>query len=206
MNAPPSRRAAWVGLAAAVAAFGMGASCKGSDERRPLTACTSANAGATKSTFHGSAARLGWSDREPGLTSDRVAKGMRSAWTSAPFDTLEIGGVTYVGRTYASPLYADGIPITRGLATGAALSVVYVATSNGDVYALAASDAACANGTASAGTVLWHTRIVAAAVPPTLDGRDRDPPLLPGIAVGTLATPVLDTTSSPPVLYVNWSC
>lgn len=176
--------------------------CRAPDERR-LTACRAPNDGITKTTFHGSAARLGSVDGEPALAAERVSRGMRSLWTSAPFASLDVAGVSYVGRTYASPLYADAVRMTKGAATGDKLSVVYVATSNGDVYALAASEAACAEGTLAPGSVLWRTRIVTPDVPPALDGREKGGPTVPGIAIGTLSTPVLDLASSPPVLYVT---
>lgn len=187
-------------------ATGLGAlfACRSNESRPPdLTACRSSAEGIVKTAFHGGAARNGWTDREPALASDRVARGMKSLWVSAPFETLELDGVSYAGRTYASPLYADGVRITKGAAIGERLSVVYVATSNGDVYALAASEAPCAEGTLAPGRALWRTRIVTPAVPPTLDSQQKNDPHFPGIAVGTLSTPVLDLAASPPVLYVT---
>src|SRR6185295_4576027 len=111
----------------------------------------------------------------PALTSDRVARSMASKWVSAPFETATIRGTTYVGRAYGSPLYADGVRVARGPAVGESLSVVFVATSNGDVYAVSATDTPCNNGTLPAGSVLWRTHIAAPEVPPKLDGREDGP-------------------------------
>jgi len=195
---------------AAIAVLGVNAlvllefACRSSgDASRPLTACRARTEGITKTTFHGSTARTGWTDHEADLVATRVGRGMKALWTSAPFETFETGGVTYPGRTYASPLFADGVHMTQGAAMGESVSVVFIATSNGDVYALAASEASCAEGTLAPGSVLWRTRLVVPGVAPKLDGRDKDEPRYPGIAVGTLSTPVLDLTSSPPTLYVT---
>ena len=189
----------------AIALLLAGFSCRssGSSSDRARTACRSHTEGITKTTFHGNPARTGWTDREPELSAERVGRGMKALWTSPPFETFETGGVTYAGRTYASPLYADGIRMTKGAAIGESLSVIFTATSNGDVYALTASEASCAEGTLAAGSVLWRTRLVVPGVAPKLDGRDSADPRYPGIAVGTLSTPVLDLKSSPPILYVT---
>jgi outer membrane protein assembly factor BamB len=200
-----SRRTAVV--AALAMALAVVLACKSSDKSsdtvRVLSACRSPNRGAAKTTFHGSSARLGWTASEPELTADPVARGMKPLWTSEPFATFDFAGSHYRGRAYASPLVADGIRITSGAALGETLSVVYVATSNGDVYAIAASEAPCAEGTLAGGTVLWRTRLVVPDVSPALDGRERDGPAFPGIAVGTMSTPVLDLATSPPTLYVT---
>ncbi len=177
------------------------AACQSSEASHPLSECRSPKQGITKTAFHGGAARLGWTDLEPELSPPRIARGMKELWASAPFESIERGGHRYVGRAYASPLYADGIRIGKGPATGSSMSAIFTATSNGDVYALAASDAPCAEGTLKAGTVLWRSRLVSAEVAPRLDGSDV-PPRYPGIAVGVLSTPVLDLSASPPILYV----
>lgn len=198
-----ARLACAAALVAGALAIGATASCRADSEPRAMTACRSASEGVTKSTFHGSTARLGWSEREPALASDQVARGMKPLWTSAPFDTFADGAIVYAGRAYASPLYADGVRMTGGRAAGDALSVVYVATSNGDVYAVAATDTPCAEGLLTAGSTLWRARIVTPSAPPLLDGREKDGRTWAGIAVGTLSTPVLDMATSPPTLYVT---
>jgi hypothetical protein len=185
--------------------FGVGAliACHSVQEQRVLTACRASREGITKTTFHGSSARTGWTDREPDLAADRVARGMTPLWTSEPFERFDSAGITYVGRTYASPLYADGLRMTTSATKGESLSAVFVATSNGDVYALAASEASCAEGTLAPGSVLWRTRLVVPAVAPALDGRKLVEPVYGGLVVGTLSTPVLDLATSPPTLYVT---
>jgi outer membrane protein assembly factor BamB len=71
---------------------------------------------------------------------------------------------------------------------------VFVATSNGDIAAFNAFDADCKEGESriDAGTLLWSTRLVTPGVPPRLDNGNATPPRFPGIAVGALATPVID--------------
>jgi outer membrane protein assembly factor BamB len=184
--------------------FAAAAACRArAEDPKPLSACRATPTGITKTTFHGSTARLGWVSGEPDLAPSRVARGMSALWTSAPFDTFDLNGTSYPGRAYASPLYADGIRITKGAAAGSPLSVVFVATSNGDVIALSAFDAACAEGPLAAGTVLWKTRLVVPDVPPKLDGRDKGDRPIPAIAVGTVSTPVLDLAAPSPILYVS---
>jgi hypothetical protein len=178
--------------------------CKSSlpaPEATPMSACKSARVGVTKPMFHGDRARSGWNDHEPDLSPERVGSDMTAPWTSEPFATLERDGISYVGRAYASPLYADGVRIASGRTTGAALSVVFVATSNGDVYAISAFDSACDEGTAPAGKVLWRAHLVTPDVSPLLDARTNGEPKYGGIAIGVLATPVLDLASE--TLYVS---
>lgn len=178
----------------------LAASCRSSGgSPPPRTACLSSRAGEVVPMFHGDRARLGWSDAQPDLAPERVARGMRLAFASEPFPSLERGGVVQPGRAYASPLYADDVPVRRGAATGARVSLALVATSNGDVLAIAAADASCAEGPLAAGTTVWRTRLVNADVVPDLDGRSRTEPKVSGVALGTLATPVLDGTT----LYVT---
>ncbi len=162
--------------------------------RRPFAAtsatCTS-ESGTAVPMFHGDRARTGAFDREPSLTAPRVAPGMKRAFSSPPFPSLVRGDVTYPGRAYASPLYAAGVTFTRGAAAGMTTDAVLVATSNGDVLALAASDVRCTDASLPAGAVLWQTRLVEAAEVPDLDGRKTAAPHVPGIALGVLSTPVL---------------
>ena len=202
MKAPP--RATCAVVIVAIATTASIAACRArAEEPKPLTSCRAATTGITKTTFHGSAARLGWSSVEPDLAPASVARGMSTAWTSPPFATFDVNGTTYPGRAYASPLYADGIRIQKGAAAGNPLSVIFVATSNGDVYAISAFDAGCTEGLLEAGTILWQTHLVSPGVPPKLDGRDDHDPRFPAIAVGTVSTPVLDLAAKVPVLYVT---
>ncbi len=102
-------------------------------------------------------------------------------WESAPFDAY--AGVP--GRMYASPLYLEAVTLSAGAFAGKTLPVVYAATSNADVYAIAATSGAGV----SAGTVLWKTRVGT-----------------PGAGVddlrsGIMGTPVLDPAATPPRIY-----
>lgn len=183
-------RAHALGALVTSALLAFAAACSRKPVAIVLTSCTSAP-GTTVPMFHGDRSRAGSFDREPRLTAPHVAPGMRRAFTSAPFPTIARGDVTYAGRAYASPLYAAAVTVTRGVAAGVTTDAVIVATSNGDVLALAASDVTCAEAVLPAGTVLWQRRIVTAAEVPDLDGRKTDLPHVAGIAMGVLSTPIL---------------
>jgi hypothetical protein len=90
---------------------------------------------------------------------------------------------------YATPLYAAAVKVGGGT-----LPVVFAATSNGAVYALAARALSCEGGasTISAGQVLWKAQLGQPVVVPGLDGQQG----FPGVAVGILSTPVYDVSSS----------
>ncbi|WP_394842268.1 hypothetical protein LZC95_34970 [Pendulispora brunnea] len=169
----------------------------------PLERCRSGMHGLQKPMYHGNRERLGWNDTEDVLTPAAVQGGhFQPLWNSAPFDGAKIEGQEFVGRAYASLLYADDIHIRGGVYDGAVASVVYGATSNGWVYAVNAFEAPCAARSIAPGAFLWRTRTVTPAVAPTLDGRTAAP-AYSGIAVGTLSTPILDLEARPPRLYVT---
>jgi hypothetical protein len=90
---------------------------------------------------------------------------------------------------YASPLYLDTLTLGPGPFAGITLPVIFGATTNADVYAIAAFTVA----STPAGTVLWKTRLGPPGGVGTLDG----------LNVGILSTPVLDTAHTPPRLYVT---
>lgn len=145
-------------------------------------------------TFHGDRARTGWNRDEPTLTPEAISRSpLTLAWESAPFDDVTLGGTTFPAHAYASPVYADDFPV--GSPGGPTLSVVFVATTNGDVYAVAAFDAQTSESArlVKAGSVLWHTRLGTPLVVPLLDG---------GLPLGVLSTPFLDASATPPRLYV----
>jgi hypothetical protein len=110
-------------------------------------------------------------------------------------------GIEYPARAYASPLYADAMTIRGGIYDGAIASVIYAATSNGYVYAVNAFEAPCQARSIAAGAFLWRTRLVNAAQVPNLDGQTT--PFVSGIALGTMSTPILDRTTTPPRLYLT---
>jgi hypothetical protein len=144
--------------------------------------------------FHGGPARLGWVSQETVLTPTSVASGFGPIWSSPQLDGLTIAGKELHARGYASLVYADDVVIHGGSFDNADVSALFTATSSGWVYAVNAFEAPCREGSVAAGTILWRTKLVSAAVVPGLDG---------GVALGTLSTPVLDLEASPPTLYVT---
>lgn len=169
------------------------------------TECASAVTGMTKATFHGDRTRLGWNDREDLLGPARVGGGLALAFVGDAFASFVRDGQTFVGRAYASPLYADDLRIATREVAGAKMSVVFTATSNGDVYATSAFDATCAaERTIHAGTTLWQAHLVTPSEVPRLDARF-DPKdgetRYGGIPLGILSTPVLDRDTE--TLYVT---
>jgi mono/diheme cytochrome c family protein/type 1 glutamine amidotransferase len=127
--------------------------------------------------FHRNAQRSGWFAGETALTPDAVAgPTFGQIWASPAFDAVD--GVP--PRVYASPLYVDQLTLSAGPHRGERLPVVLAATSNGQVYAVNAGDAA---GVAP-GTILWRASL---GQPCRLE-----PTPLDGILTGVLATPVID--------------
>jgi hypothetical protein len=116
---------------------------------------------------------------------------MALGWESPELDGVLLGGTVYTPHAYASPLYADDVPI--GPCGGAPLSVVFAATSNGYVYAVNAFPATVHGGAVAPGAILWSTPLRTPLVIPQLDG---------GVPLGVLGTPFLDLQSTPPRLYV----
>ena len=125
--------ALWVGMIAATVAS---------------TAWTQPPPAVAKLTFHGDPQRSGWNARETVLTPANVA-GDRFGllWQSPVLDGFE--GVPPL--LFASPLYVPEL----GFAGGAHLSVAYVVTTSGYVYAINTSPRA----TILAGTILWRKQL-----------------------------------------------
>jgi hypothetical protein len=147
--------------------------------------------------FHGDRARTGWDDAEPDLTPQRVGGGhFRELWESAQFAAADVAGTAYPPHVYATPLYADDVHVAGGPYAGARASVVFAATSNGDVYAVNAVGTKCGVAVPY-GAVLWQRRLAEPSLQADgtlkagLDG---------GIALGVLSTPLLDPTTN--LLYV----
>ncbi len=113
-----------------------------------------------------------------------------SLWNSEQFDSVTLSGITYAPHLYASPLYVDSVKITGGTYTDSSFGVVFAATSTGYVYAVKAFDQGSPS-TVPNGTILWRKSLGTPSS--TLDG---------GVTVGVLGTPIIDTTASPPRLYV----
>jgi len=133
--------------------------------------------------FHGDALRSGWNPRESVLTAETVASDrFGKRWDSPSFDAFK--GVP--GRAYASPLYLEDVKLTGGPFEGRVADVVFVGTSNADVYAVSALPVR----DIPAGTVLWKRHL-------------GDPGhAIDGLRVGVLGTPVVDVDAQPPRLYL----
>jgi hypothetical protein len=154
-------------------------------------------------TYHFDRARTGWTDAESTLVPSRVAGGLTRAWATAPFDDANVAYQdaagshvdTFAPRLFASPLYADDVTIDAPPYAGLRESVLYAATTNDWVYAVAAVDAPAPGGfVVQAGTILWRAQVGTPAYVPALDH---------GTPLGVLSTPILDLAASPPTLYVT---
>ncbi len=160
----------------------------------PLVACVADAHGQASPAFHGGPARIGWVSQEPALTPSAISAGFGPIWSSVELDGAVVSGTQAPARAYASLIFADDVTMHDAIYEGAQLSAIFVATSNGFVYAINAFDTPCASRSIPAGTILWRTQIVTPDVVPKLDG---------GVPLGTLSTPVLDVHSNPPILYVT---
>ena len=142
----------------------------------------SATSGVNKLTYHYSAQREGWNDRERVLTPTMVGSGrFGEIWQSPGLDSY--GSVP--PRLFASPLYVSALQFERGAQGGKTLRVAFVATSTGYAYAIVAGQ----HGSLAPGTILWRRRLTAT---PCQNGQ-----------FGTIATPVIDRVKQR--LYVT-SC
>jgi hypothetical protein len=142
--------------------------------------------------FHGNRARHGWYARESALTPERVRAGFGPAWSTAPFATATVDGREWPAHVYATPLYLDRLAVTAGDHRGRVVRAAFAATSNADVYAVCV-EAIDGGAPIAPGTVLWRRRLTTPALA-DLDGR---------LPLGVLATPVIDASASPPVMYVT---
>jgi outer membrane protein assembly factor BamB len=151
--------------------------------------------------YHFDGARTGWSDAESVLVPARVRGGLSVAW-STPLDAASVPRPTddglaatlFAPRVFAAPLYMDDEVMRVGPLAGISTSVLFVATTNDWLYAIAAVDTAGPSGVVPAGTVLWRLSL---GTPAFVRGLDFGAPL------GVLSTPVIDTAAHPPTLYVT---
>lgn len=143
--------------------------------------------------YHGGPARLGWNDDEPTLTPAR-ARTLAPAWSSPALDVAIVDGERFAPHLYASPLYLDDIAVASAGFEGLHTSLVVVATSNGDVYAINAIAATSAAGPVEPGRILWHAHLGE----PSQPLRSSD-----GVPLGILSTPVVDLRGGAPRLYVT---
>jgi hypothetical protein len=155
--------------------------------------CAAEPASADWPEFHGDGARTGSRDDET-LTPATVAAGFDWLFDAEPFDTVTIDGNSFTPRLYASPLYADDVTISGGIHDGFRGPVIFAATTNGFAYAVTPCTQEDGGGTVRAGTILWRTRLGAAAVVHRLDG---------GLPLGVLSTPAIDRDAQPRRLYVT---
>jgi hypothetical protein len=191
----------WTKRAVIIAVAGL-AALWGMPHAGPVSLQAQSGPSINAATFHYDAQRTGWNPNETALTPGAVAGpnfGMQ--WNSSPLDSVTIGSTTYPPHLYATPLYVDTVQITAGAYAGQAFSVVFAATSNNYVYAVNAFDVPGV----AAGTILWSTSL---GLPGKLD-------LDGGVAIGILATPVIDVNAatmyvagdvvtSPQPLQHNW--
>lgn len=144
-------------------------------------------------TFHGNRQRQGWEANETTLTPANVSRtSFGPLWSSPGLDQVTINGQTYDPHLYASPLYLDNVEISAGTYAGGNFSTIFAATNNGYVYAI---NAFATPGTPSVapGTILWRSKLSNVELIPGLDGN---------LPLGILGTPIIDTSTTPPRLYV----
>lgn len=138
--------------------------------------CDVGTTGRAMTQFHGQGRSGAYEATAPLRASAVATQGLQLQWASAPFHTLEIDGVIYPPLVYASPLFVPDQAIASEDFEGTA-DVIYAATTNGWVYAIAADDCA------EAGRILWRSRICDAAPIDMLDQ---------GVPLGVLSTPAID--------------
>jgi hypothetical protein len=144
-------------------------------------------------TFQGDRARTGWNADETVLRPSDVRARFGQRWASEPLDAATIGGATIPAHVYATPLFVDAAPLPGSLA-GCRGDVVYVASTSGFAYAIAANDFACPDGQAPThGAIVWRTRLTN----PGIGAFDGNMP------VGTVSTPFIDLDARPPRMYVT---
>jgi len=143
-------------------------------------------------SYHFDVERTGWNDAEDVLSPANAAS-LAPAWCGPALASATVDGVSFAPHLYASPLFVDDVAIRASGYEGLVTSVVFVATSNGDAYAIAAADGDAATSHVSTGTILWRTHLSDPAQPKSTDG----------VPVGVLGTPTIDLGASPPRLYVT---
>lgn len=139
-------------------------------------------------TFHVDRQRSGWHPQQPQLSPANIQrKDFGLLWESPAL--AEYQGQP--ARLYASPLFLEQLTFTRGPYSGLTLSVLFAATSNGDVYAINAAK----HGDLAPGRILWRKHLAAPC--------HLQPAPLDGVPTGVLSTPVIDAARGR--LYVT-SC
>ncbi len=134
--------------------------------------------------FGGDRMRTGWRSNETALTTANVSGGsFGQVWQSPQFDPEPDGNP---GHAFANPVYINSVAISTSTYSGT-FKVVFCSTTAGYAYAINAAQ----NGSVAAGTILWSTKLTTPAGSPVGDD------------VGNLSTPIVDTSASPPRMYVT---
>lgn len=138
--------------------------------------------------FHVDRQRSGWHPQQAQLTPEVIQQqDFGLLWHSPALADYQ----GQPARLYASPLYLQQVAFQRGPYSGQTLSVVFAATSNGDVYAINAAK----QGDLAPGRILWRRNLAAPC--------HLQPAPLDGVPTGVLSTPVIDVARGR--LYVT-SC
>jgi len=134
--------------------------------------------------FGGERMRTSWRSNETTLTVANVSGGaFGQVWMSPLFDPDPGGAPAHL---FATPVYVDSVAISTSQFQGT-FKVVFAATTAGFIYAVNASQ----NGSVAPGTILWGRMLTNAANNGAIGG-----------TLGVLSTPVVDTSTSPPRIYV----
>ncbi len=134
--------------------------------------------------FGGERMKTGWRSNETTLTVANVGGGgFGQVWESPLFDADPDGTAAHL---FADPVYIDSVAISAGQYSGT-FKVVFAATTAGYVYAVNAAQ----NGSVAPGTILWGTHLTTAENTSGIGGD-----------CGVLSTPIVDTSASPPQMYV----
>src|ERR1035441_2218362 len=135
--------------------------------------------------FGGERQKTGWRSNETTLTVANVGGGgFGQVWQSPLFDADPDGTAAHL---FADPLYVNEVAISAGQFVGT-FKVVLCGTTAGWVYAVNAVQ----NGSVAPGTILWGTHLTTAAKNSGIGGD-----------IGVLSTPAVDTSTSPPRMYVT---
>ena len=135
--------------------------------------------------FGGERMRTSWRSNETTLTVANVSGGsFGQVWASPLFDADPGGAPAHL---FATPVYVDSVSISTAQNQGV-FKVIFAATTAGFVYAVNAAQ----NGSVAPGTILWGLKLTTASNNGAIGG-----------TLGVLSTPIVDTSASPPRIYVT---
>jgi len=136
--------------------------------------------------FGGDRMRTGWRSNETTLTVANVSGGgFGQVWESPLFDPDPGGEPAHL---FANPVYVGSVAISTSKYSGT-FKVVFCSTTAGYAYAVNAEQ----NGSVAPGTILWGTMLTTAKSNGAIGSG----------TVGNLSTPFIDTSASPPRMYVT---